>query len=241
MGNYKDHTMEQLANKGNGNNYYIDSISEARKSLPSRPGQADRLEFIRLMGGEEGEAGGFLATGGSEPRQQRAISTHGFVVAGAVFGGLVVRGESSDGHGMSSGLRIGYGRGATDISVQLSGSRIGGVSSASNPNGKTANGEAMDVYSVSAALSHRFFSGSRIHPIGGFGIESLVMAPSVGDRHLAFAALGRMGVEVTHPTSRGELALGFDATAHLPLGQSSRGSMEIDSLVNIGTYLDLRF
>ncbi len=63
MGNYKDHTMEQLANKGNGNNYYIDSISEARKSLPSRPGQADRLEFIRLMGGEEGEAGGFLATG----------------------------------------------------------------------------------------------------------------------------------------------------------------------------------
>ena len=31
MGNYKDHTMEQLANKGNGNYYYIDSFEEAKK------------------------------------------------------------------------------------------------------------------------------------------------------------------------------------------------------------------
>jgi Ca-activated chloride channel family protein len=30
-GNYKDHMMEQLANKGNGNYYYIDTIKEARK------------------------------------------------------------------------------------------------------------------------------------------------------------------------------------------------------------------
>lgn len=32
-GNYKDHTMEQLADKGNGNFAYIDSVLEARKSL----------------------------------------------------------------------------------------------------------------------------------------------------------------------------------------------------------------
>ena len=31
MGNYKDTMMEQLANKGNGNYYYIDGIEEARK------------------------------------------------------------------------------------------------------------------------------------------------------------------------------------------------------------------
>jgi Ca-activated chloride channel family protein len=31
MGNYKDTTMEQLANKGNGNYYYIDNVAEARK------------------------------------------------------------------------------------------------------------------------------------------------------------------------------------------------------------------
>ena len=31
MGNYKDSLMEQLANKGNGNYYYIDTIKEARK------------------------------------------------------------------------------------------------------------------------------------------------------------------------------------------------------------------
>ena len=31
MGNYKDSLMEQLANKGNGNYYYIDDIKEARK------------------------------------------------------------------------------------------------------------------------------------------------------------------------------------------------------------------
>lgn len=31
MGNYKDTTMEQLANKGNGNNYYVDSLDEAKR------------------------------------------------------------------------------------------------------------------------------------------------------------------------------------------------------------------
>jgi Ca-activated chloride channel homolog len=31
MGNYKDTTMEQLANKGNGNNYYIDSFDAAKR------------------------------------------------------------------------------------------------------------------------------------------------------------------------------------------------------------------
>jgi Ca-activated chloride channel family protein len=31
MGNYKDNLMEQLANKGNGNYYYIDTLKEARK------------------------------------------------------------------------------------------------------------------------------------------------------------------------------------------------------------------
>ena len=31
MGNYKDTTMEQLADKGNGNNFYIDSIDQAKR------------------------------------------------------------------------------------------------------------------------------------------------------------------------------------------------------------------
>jgi len=31
MGNYKDTMMEQLANKGDGNNFYVDSFSEARR------------------------------------------------------------------------------------------------------------------------------------------------------------------------------------------------------------------
>lgn len=31
MGNYKDETMEQLANKGDGNNFYIDTIEQARR------------------------------------------------------------------------------------------------------------------------------------------------------------------------------------------------------------------
>src|SRR6185437_1902506 len=31
MGNYKDELMEQLADKGNGNNYYIDSEAAAQK------------------------------------------------------------------------------------------------------------------------------------------------------------------------------------------------------------------
>jgi Ca-activated chloride channel family protein len=31
MGNYKDTTMEQLADKGNGNNYYVDSLDAAKR------------------------------------------------------------------------------------------------------------------------------------------------------------------------------------------------------------------
>jgi Ca-activated chloride channel family protein len=38
MGNYKDETMEQLANKGNGNNYYIDGISQARRVFQQQLG-----------------------------------------------------------------------------------------------------------------------------------------------------------------------------------------------------------
>ena len=36
MGNYKDTTMEQLANKGNGNYYYIDSEKEAKRIFVDR-------------------------------------------------------------------------------------------------------------------------------------------------------------------------------------------------------------
>ena len=38
MGNYKDHLMEQLANKGNGNNYYIDNLSQAKRVFQEQLG-----------------------------------------------------------------------------------------------------------------------------------------------------------------------------------------------------------
>jgi len=38
MGNYKDSTLEQLADKGNGNYAYVDSIAEARKVLVAEGG-----------------------------------------------------------------------------------------------------------------------------------------------------------------------------------------------------------
>ena len=38
MGNYKDTAMEQLANKGNGNSYYIDSIAAAKKVFSEQLG-----------------------------------------------------------------------------------------------------------------------------------------------------------------------------------------------------------
>jgi len=38
MGNLKDSTLEQLADKGNGNYAYIDSLAEARKSLVEQAG-----------------------------------------------------------------------------------------------------------------------------------------------------------------------------------------------------------
>ncbi len=44
MGNYKDHAMEQLANKGNGNNYYIDSMAAAKKVFAEQLGST--LEVV---------------------------------------------------------------------------------------------------------------------------------------------------------------------------------------------------
>ncbi len=38
FGNLKDSTMQKLADKGNGNNYYIDSLAEARKVLVEQMG-----------------------------------------------------------------------------------------------------------------------------------------------------------------------------------------------------------
>jgi len=44
MGNYKDELMEQLADKGNGNNFYIDSLSAARKVFQEQLGST--LEVV---------------------------------------------------------------------------------------------------------------------------------------------------------------------------------------------------
>ncbi len=38
MGNYKDQLMEQLADKGNGNNYYIDGLSQAKRVFQEQLG-----------------------------------------------------------------------------------------------------------------------------------------------------------------------------------------------------------
>jgi Ca-activated chloride channel family protein len=44
MGNYKDETMEQLANKGNGNNFYIDGLSQAKRVFQQQLGST--LEVV---------------------------------------------------------------------------------------------------------------------------------------------------------------------------------------------------
>ncbi|HUQ01635.1 MAG TPA: von Willebrand factor type A domain-containing protein [Kofleriaceae bacterium] len=44
MGNYQDETMEQLANKGNGNNYYIDGLSQAKRVFAEQIGST--LEVV---------------------------------------------------------------------------------------------------------------------------------------------------------------------------------------------------
>ena len=44
MGNYKDELMEQLANKGNGNNYYIDGLSAAKRIFQEQLGST--LEVV---------------------------------------------------------------------------------------------------------------------------------------------------------------------------------------------------
>jgi len=38
MGNYKDTTMEQLADRGNGNNFYVDSLSQAKRIFQEQLG-----------------------------------------------------------------------------------------------------------------------------------------------------------------------------------------------------------
>lgn len=44
MGNYKDETMEQLADKGDGNNFYIDNVDEARRVFQDELGST--LELV---------------------------------------------------------------------------------------------------------------------------------------------------------------------------------------------------
>src|SRR5205807_2627237 len=44
MGNYKDELMEQLADHGNGNNYYIDSLAQAKRVFQEQLGST--LEVV---------------------------------------------------------------------------------------------------------------------------------------------------------------------------------------------------
>jgi Ca-activated chloride channel family protein len=206
-----------------------EAIRVAREA--SRRDQADRRECVELLERLEDIA--------ENRRPGRWISETGYMTVGGGIGGLVVRDVAAPTRVTAMpALRLGLGRGSTSIALELGGSR--GAAEATAARGATPVGDSLSIYSVGAVISHRLLRGAALQPVGGLGLETLIVSPSLGSRRVALAAVARVGLEMVHRAGGAELALGLDLTGHLPVAESELMPMQLSSLISVGSYLDVR-
>ena len=80
-----------------------------------------------------------------------------------------------------------------------------------------------------------------VHPVFGAGLEWIAADPRHGPLGHAFAATFRGGLEFAYPVGRSALALGLDATGHLPFARSDTMAVALQAMLGFGAYLDYRF
>lgn len=166
-------------------------------------------------------------------RPRDPYETDGIVVAGGGLGGLLLHADGGTAITPAYLLHLGLAVGAAEFALRLN----------LAPHATTLPGSDREVaiYATRASFDYRFLHRAVVHPVAGVGLESIVSVPDGGEAGHAFAAVGRAGLELAFPLEHAALALGIDASGHLPFGRSEAFALDLDAMLGFGAYLDYRF
>lgn len=171
------------------------------------------------------------------PTERDAYDTHGLVIAGAGMGGLFFFGDGVTGVAAAYRLHLGLAVGAAEFALRFD-LAPEAMEVARTDGGLGTTPAAL--YTAGATFNYRFLDRAVVHPVVGAGVETVTIDPHQAKSGTAFAAAGRVGLELAYPISMGALALGLDVNAHHLFGASeSFGAMR--DMMTFGAYADYRF
>lgn len=173
----------------------------------------------------------------AEPQERDPYDTHGLVIAGAGMGGLFFFGDGITGVAAAYRLHVGLAVGAAEFGLRFD-LAPDAMDVARTDGGLGTTPAAL--YTAGATFNYRFLDTAVVHPVVGAGIETVTIDPHQAEGGTAFAATGRVGLELAYPISQGALALGLDVSGHHLFGASpSFGTMR--DMMTFGAYADYRF
>lgn len=172
----------------------------------------------------------------SNTARQNPYETPGIVVAGGGIGGLMLRAAGETSVTSSYLLHLGVAMGSAEFALRAN--LAPKALTWSDPQGREVE---VGIYATRASFEYRFLPDSVVHPVAGLGLEMIVASPAAGPDGLAFAAAGRLGLELAYPLASGALALGIDTTGHLPFAATADCRTDLALLLGFGAYLDYRF
>ncbi|MCA9673206.1 MAG: hypothetical protein KC503_46765 [Myxococcales bacterium] len=168
-----------------------------------------------------------------EPRDP--YDTGGIVIAGGGFGGMMLRADGRTNLVPTYRVHLGAAIGQSELALRLDmapGARDVGVGGVENN---------VDVFATRLSFNYRFLPSAVLHPVAGFGLEHIAANPDSGAIGHAFALAGRAGLEFAYPLAHSALAVGIDATAHIPIARSEGFPLDLSAMVSFGAYADFRF
>lgn len=172
-----------------------------------------------------------------EPQERDPYDTHGLVIAGAGMGGLFFFGDGITGVAVAYRLHVGLAVGAAEFGLRFN------LAPEAMDVARTDGGAGTTpaaLYTAGATFNYRFLERAVVHPVVGAGVETVTIDPHQAEGGTAFAATGRVGLELAYPISEGALALGLDVSGHHLFGASpSFGAMR--DMMTFGAYADYRF
>lgn len=155
----------------------------------------------------------------------------GLVITGGGVGGLMLGAAGAVHVSPSYLVHLGLAMGPAEFALRAN----------LTPSALDLGGADVSLYATRATFNYRFVEGGAIHPVAGVGLESIVADPAGGPLGHSFAVTARAGVELAYKLTDTALALGLDATGHLPFAHTDAFPTDLSWMLGFGAYLDLRF
>lgn len=164
-------------------------------------------------------------------------ATKGLVIAGGGVGGLLLRANGKTALLPTYRLHLGLAVGQAQIGLRAN------LAPHAMTLPETTDAAANDValYATRLTFDYRFLKDAVVHPVAGAGLEALIADPAAGGTGFTLAGTARIGLEFAFPIGESALAVGLDATGHLPMAKSEKMVLDLAAMLSFGAYLDFRF